>query len=72
MDKRALKGLREHFTEVPGEAHNQNSWAENVPLGVIPSIKQHKKKYECGMQACLGGHAAIKFPNRLRLSKIYV
>jgi len=69
MDKRALLKLADHIEAVPDSGFKMDVWCSVVD-GKTASMEHHKRQYSCGMAACVGGHAAIKFPKRLRLRKM--
>ncbi len=67
MRKNDLLTLADYLQTVPRQAFNMKHWSLVIKNKVLG--REHvQHNYECGMSACIGGHAALVFPHRLKLS----
>jgi len=61
-----LKKLADHLEKVPRRGFDMDTWMR-MPGTVRASLRDMKKAsendYKCGMTACVGGHAALLFPD---------
>ncbi len=66
MRKDDLLTLADHLRTVPTRGFDMKHWTRVIKDKVL-GRKHVEDDYECGMSACLGGHAALLFPHRLKL-----
>lgn len=71
-----FKKLIAHLRSVPRRGFNMFSWVRSrsgmdycSPRAQEALAKAHRNKYECGMTACIGGHAVTVFPRLLTFRK---
>lgn len=71
MNIRRMEKLAAHLDTVPPRGFFMMAWitgycrSDNDKTKVAQLKEAHKNEYKCGMAACVGGHAAIVFPNLL-------
>ena len=67
-DLKALEKLADHLANVPRKGFRMQSWCGNIKGKYF--TRQHiNRDYECGMTACVGGHATVMFPHHLKFFK---
>ena len=66
MDKQALLKLADHLDTVPTKGFDMGRFS-SIINGKVLSREHHHRNYECGIAGCIGGHAALVFPHRLKL-----
>ena len=79
MDKERLLYLADHLDRIPRKAFDMRAWIKRGPgdpgTWTDPTLTQgdvalaEARGWECGMTACIGGHAAALFPDRLLLDQ---
>lgn len=74
MNVKRLEKLAAHLDKVPRRAFKMDSWVigkdgtTECERGAVTRIRQAAKNdFKCGMAACVGGHAAILFPDLLTI-----
>src|SRR5712671_3581267 len=71
MDKVALNKLADYLSNLNPKGFYMGAWiARGNYSGILNNSvlrKAVKNDFKCGMAACIGGHAAILFPRRLKI-----
>lgn len=63
-DLKALKSLSDHIRTL----HKNNGVYTRKEVHASKQFNITSWNFECGMPACVGGHAAYRFPRRLRIT----
>lgn len=74
MNKERLNKLADYLDTIPNKAFDMRSWVqfpdtskEDISQQAVSTARRNN--FECGMTACLGGHAAILFPRLLKIDR---
>lgn len=76
MNIQRMEKFIDYLRTVPSYAFNMSVWfsqgTAKLRIDRFPSRSElqqaYENKFKCGMAACLGGHAAICFPDELEIS----